>query len=394
MIHRYRTPAARLVRALLLGASLAATACGRGGGAGDEEATVREETHAAGEGDVVVLDPAAVEAAGIRVGRADSVHTTGLPVTGTITYDANRVTHIGPRAAGRVVALRADVGQRVGGGAALAILESPEIGQIRAEEREARALVRIAGENHARELRLESQGISSRKELLEAEAELRRTEAALRSATERLRVLGAGQGSGGQFALTTPFAGVVVSRDASLGAMAGPTDALFTVADLSRLWIELDIFERDLPRVAAGQPVAVTVASFPGRTFPGRIVYVGDILDPAKRTVHARVEIPNPEAVLKPGMFAGGKIQVGESGPARAAVPQDAVQELEGRKVVFVPGGRPAEFRAVPVEVGEPADAGRVIVLSGLGPGDPVVTAGAFSLRSELAKGEIGEHGH
>jgi len=393
MIHGYRTPAARVVRALLLAASLAAAACGRGG-AGGEGTAEREEGHAAGEEGVVVLDPAAAEAAGIRVGRADSVLTTGLPVTGTITYDANRVTHIGPRAAGRVVALRADVGQRVRGGAALAILESPEIGQIRAEEREAEALVRIARENHARERRLEEQGITSRKELLEAEAALRRAEAALRSAEERLRVLGAGHGSGGQFALTAPFAGVVVARDVSLGEMAEPADTLFTVADLSRLWIELDVFERDLPRVAAGQPVSVTVASYPGRDFPGRIVHVGDVLDPAKRTVRARVEIPNEETALKPGMFASGRIRVGEGGPVRAAVPQDAVQELEGRKVVFVPGGRPAEFRAVPVEVGEPADGGRVIVRSGIAPGDPVVTAGAFSLRSELARGEIGEHGH
>jgi cobalt-zinc-cadmium efflux system membrane fusion protein len=176
--------------------------------------------------------------------------------------------------------------------------------------------------------------------------------------------------------------------------MATPADTLFTVADLSEVWIELDIFERDLARVGRGQSVAVMVAAYPSRTFPGRIVYVGDVLDPARRTVRARVEIPNLESALKPGMFATASIQVGGGGPPLAVVPQDALQMIEGRRVVFVPGDTPGEFRVVPVEVGETIDGGRVVISSGIAPGSRVVTAGAFALRSELSKAEIGEHGH
>ena len=398
MTDRSRWMAPRSLLLLLLAAALAAgtAACGGDGDVaakGEEPAKV-EEKHADEEG-VVRLDSAALALAGIQVRAVETVESAGLPVTGTITYDANRVSHIGARTDGRIVALRADLGQRVRGGQVLAILESPEVGQIRAEEHEAASLVRIARENYERERRLEEQGISSRKELLDAEAELRRNEAAQRSARERLRVLGAGNGEGSRFSLLAPFAGVIVERHASLGEMAAPADRLFTLANLERVWIELDIFERDLQRVAEGQRVNVATAAYPGTSFPGRIVHIGEILDPQKRTVRARVEIPNDSGALKPGMFADAVIQVAGGGGVRTVVvPQDAVQEMEGRKVVFVPGDAAGAFRVQPVELGEPVDGNRVTVLSGLRAGDRVVTVGAFVLRSELAKGEFGGHGH
>lgn len=372
--------------------SLALGACGSGEDAPPEAAAADEH---AGE-EVVVLDTAGIRLGGIEVGVVESITTSGLLVTGSITFDADRVSHVGSRADGRLVKVQADLGTRVQRGQALAVLESVEVGKIRAEEREAEALLRIAQENHAREQRLAAQGISSRKELLEAEAQLRRAEAALHSAEDRLEVLGASHdhGAGGEFSLVAPFAGVVVARDASLGEMATPADTLFTVADLSEVWIELDIFERDLALVRRGQSVAVMVTAYPTDTFPGRIVYVGDLLDPAKRTVRARVEIPNPGGTLKPGMFATASIQVGGGGPPLAVVPQDAVQTVEGRRVVFVPGDTPGEFRVVPVELGQTIDGDRIVIRSGIAPGDRVVTAGAFALRSELSKGEIGEGGH
>ena len=368
---------------------------------GSDDNEPAEPEHAEGEGPsgtpegVVLLDTAALSIAGIQVDAVQTVETSALPVTGTITYDQNRVSHIGPKTEGRIAALRADLGTRVRPGQTLALLESADIGSLRADLTEAEALLAIARENYERERRLEEQGISSRKELLDARADLRRAEAAARSSRERLRILGAAGGSGGQFAVIAPFGGTVVEKHAGLGEVVGPEDQLFTVADLGGLWIELDIFERDLSRVAVGQPVDVTTTAYPGRIFPGRIVYVGDVLDPERRTVRARVEVPNPDRALKPGMFASARIRTGAPGPARIVVPEGAVQELEGRQVVFVPGQRPGEFRSVPVEVGEVSGEDRtVVILSGLSAGDRVVVEGAFSLRSELAKGEIGEHGH
>lgn len=339
---------------------------------------------------VIRLDERAIRFGGIVVGRAEAVSTNQLQVTGSITYDAGRVSEIGARTAGRITALRAELGARVASGEVLALLASPDIGQLRAAQRQASDLLGIAQENFDREQRLATQGISSRKELLAAEGELRRAQAELRSTTERLRVLGAGGGTGSQFTVVAPFAGVVVARNAGLGEMASPTDTLFTIADLSRLWIELDIFERDLARVQIGQTVSVSVAAYPDRVFPGRIVYVGDVLDPLRRTVRARVELPNSNRMLKPGMFARAGINVGAGGPGVVVVPQTAVQELQGRHVVFVPGSRPGEFRPVVVEPGETIDGSRITIRSGLTAGSPVVTAGSFALRSELAKSEIG----
>lgn len=384
-------------RALLLaGASVMALGCGKKDDAAADSGAAGAGGKHAEEG-VVRLDSAGIRLGGIQVAVVELVTTSGLPVTGTITYDANRVSHIGSRTDGRIVALSAALGDAVRRGRALAVLESPEVGQIRAEEREAEELVKIAGENFARERRLAEQGISSRKELLDAEADLRRAQASMRSAQVKLQVLGAPHAheSGGRFTLVAPLSGVVVARGASIGEMATPADTLFTIADLTRVWIELDIFERDLARVREGQSVLVSVTAYGGgRTFPGAIVYVGDVLDPARRTLRARVEIVNQGGLLKPGMFATATIQVGAGGASMVVVPQDAVQEVEGKQVVFVPGKLPGEFRVQPVEVGEPVDARRVSIRSGLTAGTRIVVAGAFALRSELQKGEIGEEGH
>ena len=397
MTHTSLDPMKRLVLALFFTA-LSATgivACDGGEAEPTPEEHAEGEEHDEAEGTVVRLDTAALGMADIRLGAADAVESSALPVTGTITYDANRVSHVGPKTEGRIVGLSAELGSRVRGGQALAIMESADIGAIRVELNETAELAKIARENYERERRLEAQGISSRKEMLDARAELRRAEAALQSATERLRILGAGQGRGGQFAVTAPFSGVVVETHASLGELAGPSDQLFTLADLSRLWIELDIFERDLARVAEGQSANVTTAAYPNRVFPGKIVYVGDILDPEKRTVRARVEVPNEGGLLKPGMFARAEIATATGTGSRVpVVPRGAVQEVEGQTVVWVPGIRPGEFRIRPVQVGAAVDSSRVMILSGLEPGERVVLAGAFTLKSELSKGEFGGHGH
>lgn len=348
------------------------------------------------DSEVVRLDSVAISVARIAVVAADTVRTTALPVTGTITYDANRLSHVGARVEGRIVQLSVEAGATVVAGQTLAILESTEVGQLRASESEATALVEIARENFDRERRLQSQGISSRKEMLDAEADLRRAEAALNGARQRLKVLGTGPGEGGRFALAAPFRGVVVARTATLGEVATSSGQLFTVADLDRLWIELDLYERDLARVRRGQSVRISTTAYPGRVFAGEVGYVGDILDPEKRTVRVRVEIPNAQRALKPGMFANATIEVDHGGVPLVVIPEEAVQRIDGRPIVFVPGAAPGEFRVVAIEVGESADGGRVVVTSGLNAGDRLVSTGAFALRSELARAEIGdaEHGH
>lgn len=364
------------------------------GGCTSPDAHVEDEAEAPGGAPEVHLDADALALSDIELGVALEARSGGLRVTGAIGYDQNRISHVGPKTEGRVEELRAELGSRVNNGQVLAHLESPEVGTTRAELTEAEALLDIARENFERETRLEAQGISSRRDVLGAEAELRTVEARLRSAEERLRILGvASHGDGGHFDVTAPYDGVVVERHAGRGEVVGPADQLFTIADLSRLWIELDIFERDLADVREGQEVDVTTAAWPGRTFPARIVYVADVLDARARTVRARVELDNADGALKPGMFATALIHTDE-GHTVVAVPRDAVQNVEGADVVWVPGDEPGAFVARPVLMGEELPGGLVELTAGLAAGDAVVVAGAFTLKAELAKGEFGGHGH
>ena len=192
------------LRAALL--ALALSGCGQGP-AGEDPLESEPEVSAASEGGelVVHLDSSALALSDVVVGAALGVRAGVLPVTGGITYDQNGVSHIGPKTQGRVVDLAAEVGSRVAEGQVLAHLESPEVGGTRVDLHEAQELLAIAQENYDRELRLEAQGISSRRELLDAEAELRRIQARLRSAEELLRVLGADvHGEGGHFDVTSP----------------------------------------------------------------------------------------------------------------------------------------------------------------------------------------------
>ena len=363
------------------------------GGCGGDAAPIQDE-EPAGEAVVEVhLDADALALSDVRLGQAGMVPHTLLSVTGTITYDQNRLSQIAPKTQGRIVEVLTEVGARVRAGEVLVHLESPEVGMIRADLAEAEALVEIARENFDREVRLEAQGISSRRELLDAEATLRRVEASRRSAEERLRVLDAGlHGEGGHFDITSPFDGIVVERDAGVGEVVGPSDPLATVADLGQLWIELDIYERDLAQVREGLPVTVSTAAWPGRTFPASVGYVADILDTERRTVRARVVLDNRDGALKPGMFATASIQVGEG--RLVAVPRDAVQDVEGQLVVWVPGDEEGSFVVRPVVLGAELPGDYVEVVSGISEGETLVVTGAFTLKAELAKGEFGGHGH
>jgi cobalt-zinc-cadmium efflux system membrane fusion protein len=341
----------------------------------------------------VHLDSVAMEIAGIEVGMAEQVLASEFSVTGRVSFDEDRVSHLGPRTEGYVQDIPGELGADVVPGELLAVLESPEVGARRADLSEARLILQIAEENFERQERLEAQGISSRRELLDAEAELRRSQASVQRASERLIALGASEGEGAEFTLRAPYAGVIVEKHATRGEIVAPTDRLFTVADLSNLWIELDIYERDLPKVREGQSVTVTTSAYPNELFEGIIVYLADILDAERRTVHARVEVENRNRMLRPGMFATASVALPEGTPV-VALPRDAVQSVEGTDVVWVPGEEPGEFVGRPVLTGQELPGDRIEILSGLAVDEPVVLSGAFTLKSEHEEGEFGGHAH
>jgi cobalt-zinc-cadmium efflux system membrane fusion protein len=164
------------------------------------------------------------------------------------------------------------------------------------------------------------------------------------------------------------------------------------VADLSSVWIMVDINEKDLAKVHRGQAATLTVGAFPDLKLKGRITYIADLVDQNTRTVKARVEVANPGRRLKPEMFATVELALAADAPPVLAVAEDALQDLDGKKVVFV-AEKATEFAARPVQAGRTAG-GMVEIASGLKEGERYAVKGSFILKSEVKKGEMkDEHG-
>ncbi len=376
-----------------LGLTLVAWAFVRDGS--EPAASVATEGAAAQPDSVIALPATTQRLAGIELVVVNASTSGELIANGTITYDANHVSVLSSRAEGRVVSVSADLGQQVSAGDVLAIIESPLVGQTRGALERAQANLEAARRNYEREQRLFAQAISSQKELLEAEATFRSAEADRRSAVAELGALGARGGRGASFSLVSPINGMVVERKASPGQAVDPSTNLFTVANLRHVWITVDVYERDIERINENAQAVVTPSALPGESFPGRVTYAGGIVDPTSRTFKVRVELENPGRRLRPGMFARVRIQTPRlAGDTAISVPELAVQEMNGRQVVFVASGRPGEFIIRPVTVGGPTGSRAVAITAGLRAGERIVSSGAFQLKAELLKASFGDAGH
>lgn len=328
-----------------------------------------------------------------------------IETTGQVGYEEDRLAHVSPRIAGRVVRVPASLGDRVRQGETLAVLDSVELGQAKAAYLAARAREDLARDAYERERTLFEDRITSEKEMLEARADHLGAQAERQRAQETLRLYGIGSGeltrmsAGDRTAsllpLRSPIAGTVVEKHATIGELATPEKSLFTIADLGRVWIWIDVFERQLAGVHLGDDVEVRVDSFPGRTLRGEITYLASEVAAETRTVRARIVVGNESGLLRPGMFATVRLVDPhlEDAPTSVVVPATAIQLREGQALVFVPLGE-GRFEAREVEVGR-RETGWVEVVSGLDAGDSVVTEGSFLLKSELAREELGGgHGH
>lgn len=370
-----------------------------GGGDGESPAAVVTDSSAAEHADedsVVTLDSTTLRNAGIEAVTPAVVMVDELLANGTITYDADQVSIVAPRAESRVASVRVDLGQQVRAGDVLALLESGDVGRLRGALQRARASLDVTRRNYEREKRLFEQSITSQKELLEAESAFRSAQADVDAAAAELSAVGAGDGNGAVFGLASPISGTVVERNANPGQIVGPTAALFTVANLGQVWITVDVYEADLARVRRGAVAVVMPSALPGEQFRGRVTFAGGVVDPGSRTFKLRVELENPALRLRPGMFAQVRIAAAPTGArvsGELTVPEIAVQEVNGKQVVFVISISPGRFIARPVILGPRLQNGQVTITSGLTPGEMVVGRGAFQLKAEMMKSSFGE-GH
>ncbi len=247
----------------------------------------------------------------------------------------------------------------------------------------------IAEEALAREEKVFQGGYLTSKEIAEAEAAWRQAQAEHRAAAENIRLLGGTPGGGNLLTVAAPLAGRVTERAVTLGETVTPEKTLFAVIALNSVWVQLNIYQKDLPSVRMGQTVSLTTDAAPGRTFSGVVSAIGDLVEETTRTVKVRAVVQNPGNVLKPRTFVRGKVTTGVRAQV-LAVPKDAVQEMEGKPVVFVAAGRPGEFSARAVRMGGTINE-QTVITSGLEPGDSVVTVGAFLVKAQAMKSSLGE---
>lgn len=348
-----------------------------------------------------LASPDVAEKAGITTAPIERRKTTEtITANCEVDYDETRLAHVRPRVSGIVHEVKADVGNMVVQGDLLAVVDSAELGQAKADYLAALPMVELWQKNVSRLKGLEKKGIVAGKDLLQAEAELARAEAEVIKVRQRLRNFGLmtheiavladeSEDRRNLLSLVSPQAGTVIQRHAVRGEAVQAMTELLTVADLSRVWVHADIYEKDLDRIRVGQTVTVRVRGLLPRTFTGRVSWIGSEVDPRTRTIRARADVENTGDWLRANMFGEAEIQVGEPA-ASLLVPKEAVQWEGTSYVVFVQQA-PDLFQ--PRRVLRGRDIGDLVQLvwaDRLEPGDRVVTTGSFLLKTELHKGAIG----
>ena len=331
-----------------------------------------------------------------------------IPATGKVLVPEDRVAVIGPVNAGRIVRLFAGQGSRVQKGQKLADLESADIDQAEADylkaladyenaRRSSVAEIRLAQANYDRTKLLYEKTITAGKNLQTAEHDLEVAKAAgessvngakatLTAARRHLLILGLSSSTidslpkkpdlAAVFSLNSPIAGTVIERNATVGASVGTDANLFKIIDLSRVWIDANVFEKDLARVRMGQEVKVNLPALPGSTYTGRVILIDSVVDPETRTIKVRTEVANPDSRLKPDMFANVEI-VTDLNRSAISIPQTAVLNDGGKTVVFVAEGNGYQKREVHTGI---QNGDRLEIVEGLSPGEKVVVKGNYLL--------------
>ena len=238
--------------------------------------------------------------------------------------------------------------------------------------------------------RLVQEGSTAKKELLSAKGDYERAQAVLNAATAKLWNLGVSNTApsaipADALIVTAPFDGTVVERAAVLGEYAQSYKSLFTIADLSSVWVETNLYDQDIGMVAVGASATVSVSAYPDQRFAGKLTYISSLLDKDTRTAKARIEALNPDGRLRPGMFADVLIEKVSKHP-ELRVPETALVLLQGQMTAFVAEGDGFEPR--PVETGA-RSGDEIVIKSGLEPGDAVVVSGAYALKARLLKSQI-----
>jgi cobalt-zinc-cadmium efflux system membrane fusion protein len=388
----------------------------RGAGSADRPAGEVRKDPATPTGAIEITETAQRNA-GVQIAAAETaVLPTTIEVTGAVAPDERQLAHIRPIARGLVEEVTVSLGSRVESGQPLLTLDNIELGEMIGTYLSEKATL----QQTQTDLEVRRQSLERSEQLIKLEAiaqqtldlrraEFRNAEAAVTSQRARvskveeqihrfgvsdpdLAKLTPDEGQSGHRVashnvLRAPISGVITKYDVSKGEVVQPDHELFTIANLSNVWVLADVYEKDLDKVQRDTEVSVRVDTYPDRVFGGTLTYISDLIDPKTRTAKVRCVVANPDSALKLDMFARISVPTRDRRSA-VIVPAAAVQQIAGQSVVFV-RHTPTQFVRRDVRLG--ASAGdRIEILSGLRAGEPIVGAGSFYFKTALLRGQIG----
>ncbi len=330
-----------------------------------------------------------------RVRQADVEETVACHAV--VAFNGDRVARLASRLPGTIAEVRVSPGDRVQEGEVLAVVESSDLGSAKASYLQAHSLVELWQRNLDREQRLMEQRAGTEREVLEAETRLGESRIALAGArqhllnvglaAEDLERLAAERDTSGRLALRAPFAGVITERRGAVGEVIDTATSLLTLADLSNMWITLDVNEADGPRLTVGQQAVFKSDALPGQSLEGTITWISPQVDARSRTIAARVVIDNASGVLRAGLFGRAEVRVRRIENA-ILIPESAVQWDGCCNIVFI-RHTDTIYQPYKVTLGFKHN-GWYVVEDGVPPGEFVVTQGSFLLKTEVLKGHIG----
>lgn len=366
-----------------------------------------QEQHSLDEGEehsemrLVHLAEAEIKEFGIEVETAGpGILRITAALSGEVVADPRRLSHIVPYVPGIACEIRKKLGDPVRSGEVLAVLESRALSELKSSFLVSKERLALAEITFQREERLWQKRISSEQDYLEAKKALAEARIELEAAEQKLHSIGFGDEHLNQltfhsevpltrYEIVSPFDGVVIEKHITLGEALKDDSAVFTVADLSEVWVNLTVYQKDLDKIRSGKDVVIREEKN-GFEALGMIDWVSPVLDESTRTATARVILTNSDGSWRPGMFVNARVNVKDI-EASLVVPRSAVLSLDGQNVVFVQ--KQEGFEPCAVTVGQ-SDLTRVEILSGLKAGQRYVTANAFTLKAELGKAGLEEHVH
>ncbi len=337
---------------------------------------------------------------GIETAPAGEVrHAHFLSANAETAYDSRRYATVSPRVAGFLREVRADLGRRVRRGEVLAVVDSAEISAARTQFLSARAALNLAEVTHDRTASLAKTGQVAARTELESRTALEQAKAAVMDAEQRLRNLGMGDAEidrtrtsddrASLLEVVAPIDGTIVSLRAVQGEAVQATAPLFTIADTRTMWLWIDVYESEIGQIREGQSVDFLVLGSETPVASGKVTWMGTEVHPTTRTTRVRAELENPDGKIRANQFGKARLRVGEVHRA-AVVPSGAVQRWDQVEYVFLPrpglAFEPRRVSTRPIEGGD-----RVEIVEGLQPGDRIVVAGAYRLKSEIDRDAIAE---